>query len=736
MARHARLNMTMILCLLTVAGWAEYATPEQTGFHHCVLIYDGDARGPEGFLPYVAHLNGAGEPDQWLFDAFLLCAHQGGPSTGASYHDGPTNREDWEALQDGWSVEGRGLRALQEAVRQAEATLGEREQPVEVVLTIPYPSAQQTAFGDVDGDGANEDLSREEARAAAAEWYIERALAQWEALRTSGLHLWGFYWTHEAAGAKDVEVVQGVARLVHERGHRFLWIPWFQAPGFRQWRELGFDTAILQPNYAFLSDHLGKVRSDRLVETAALAKGLGMGVEMEVGYGPERDLREREIFREYLAFGAPDRCGYQAAAQAYFQSVEVFTNLLHAEDPDARRVYDELAAYVSGEAVERPGALQGARVSLNGTPLATGAAETAGVPVNVNGAMLTIELPEPRAVGEVELGCVRGEAGWSGVVATEVRGDEGEWRPGGWVSAIVRARSEDGGLMSVIAAPVFAEDIAAVRVRADGSGTDGELMVNEVTVTCGPPRLDWREPNLAYGRPYRVEPDPERRYPDRGGMLTDGEISTEGWAQGRSVGWWGATLVVWLDLGETRDVERVVAHCDGGGQAAVNFPEWVRVDLSDAEPAAPPAAWGLGAPPARPTGTATRDAAQVRLDGERQAGDGTRTSWGRCELELGGRRGRFVTLHFRHSGWLMLSEVEVWAQGTNVARGARYACAPSPTEKEAERYADEGVRLTDGCVARGFEPRRVAGWAKAEAVVLTVDLGAARPVAEVIVHTL
>ena len=692
-----------------------------------MLLYDSEVRSAEELLPHVAHLGADGRADQWLFDAVLLCATRPGPSTGASYHDGATNRADWEALQDGWFTADRGLAALQKAIELAEADLGRRPAPVQVILTIPYPSAQQADFGDVDGDGVGESLTDAEERVAVADWCMVRALEKWAQLAAPDLRLWGFYWTNEAIVANDAEIVQRVARLVHSREYRFLWIPWFRAPGFRLWREFGFDVAILQPNYAFLSDHLGTVRHDRLLETAALAEGLGMGVEMEVGYSPDHDLREREIFRDYLACGAPGVCGYQAAATAYFQSLQVFPNLLRAQDPDSRRAYDELAAYVRGEPVVQPGLPEGTALTLNDQPAALPAAVRRDT-------LLTLSFPAARAVGEVELLCARGEAMWSGLAASAVRVD-GEWQAGGWTTVGVPARDADARCAATLTVPVFAEQAEAVRVRLQADAPSA-VWVHQVRLTCGPPRMDWREPNLAYGCAYTVDPDFPRRYPDRGGMLTDGEASTQGWTQGRSVGWWGTDLTVRLDLGSVRPVDRVVVHCDGGGHAAVSFPDWLRVGLSEQESPVPTASSGLGPAPAAARGPAAAPVESVVWDGQRDPGDGTTAAWGHYDVECGGLAGRFVALQLRHSAWLMLSEIEVWSQGANVALGTPYACTPSPTSAEDARYADDGQLLVDGCVAGGLQPKRLAGWTGGKPVTLTVDLGGLREVREVVLHTL
>ena len=62
----------------------------------------------------------------------------------------------------------------------------------------------------------------------------------------------------------------------------FIWIPYFQAAGWSDWRSLGFDVATMQPNWAFHS-HPGLNNSAELfAKVANDTSCAGMGVEMEL----------------------------------------------------------------------------------------------------------------------------------------------------------------------------------------------------------------------------------------------------------------------------------------------------------------------------------------------------------------------------------------------------------------------------------------------------------------------
>ncbi|HJN17738.1 MAG TPA: DUF4855 domain-containing protein, partial [Armatimonadota bacterium] len=270
----------LLIALLAAPSLAEYPTPEQAGFHHCMLIYDAATRDAAGMMPFVTHLSKRDRPTEWLFDAFLFCAQGSGPSTEASYMNGPTNQADWQAMLEPWFSPEHGFPALQAAVDQAETRLGPIPKPLQIIITIPYPSISQTDFGDVDGDGVSEDLTDADDFTEAISWYLDLATRRFDEADLPDLELWGFYWTWEGIAGADGANALLTSEIVHERGRRLLWIPWYRASGWESWRDFGFDVAIMQPNYAFLTYHRDAIRNDRLVDNAEAARAHGLGVEM------------------------------------------------------------------------------------------------------------------------------------------------------------------------------------------------------------------------------------------------------------------------------------------------------------------------------------------------------------------------------------------------------------------------------------------------------------------------
>jgi hypothetical protein len=291
----------------------------------------------------------------------------------------------------------------------------------------------------------------------------------------------------------------------------------------------------------------------------------------------------------------------------------------------------------------------------------------------------------------------------------------------------------------VRAVPVATSDVVAIRVRldfADGLPPPALDEVSQVTrASPGPERSS--DGGIAVGCPYSVEPDFPRAYPDRGGMLTDGEVATAGWSQGKSVGWYGTGATIVLDLGEGQPVDQIVVHCDGGGYGAVRFADAVlAAAFSGAESPSLRDA-GLGPPPSAPAAIASAGPADVEIGWQRAVEEGPLDASGTLRLRLPGApvRARWVCLSLAQPAWLMVSEIEVREGEVNRALGAAYHVLPRPAARTDVRYADDGRLLTDGYVAGTFSPPRVAGWAD-QAATVTVDLGSTRPIAEVGVHAL
>lgn len=522
---------------------------------------------------------------------------------------------------------------------------------------------------------------------------------------------------------KDVPVVRAVANAVHASGRRFLWIPWFCAPGWERWKEMGFDAAIMQPNYAFKSNnHKGRVRRNRLDITAAKARDAGLGVEMEAG-AILTTRSDWQPFLHYLVDGAADRLGYQQAAMAYYLETHIVEQTCYSSNAEHRVLYDRLADYVAGKPV----------IDLQ-APSVTGSRAEAGALI------LTGRFPAPRALGgmDVRIDEPPGVAPWTGTAEVRVRGDKNTpWAAGGWA---IRAEADaKDGRWQILTVPL---DTVASEFEIVLKAFVGSSVPAAARVQPDPIDRDELVRHAALGARYTVSPMPEAAYGDTPArLLTDGVVPAKGWGKGRTVGWLGSKVgvSVILDLGREFAIERVEVHGPGGGSGSVNFPSRTVVMLGRSRPASVAAA-DVGA---LPGDFATGTCGALVIDRRRAANDAD----GHVPVTFPpGSRGRYVTVSQQGPGaWIMLSEIRVFAGGTNVAASAPYTLFPPPTpvpwddvhnKDENLRYPDDGVRLTDGIVAQGFNRGQVTGWRGAENHTITVDLNDVRPVHRILIWVL
>ncbi|MCX6360834.1 MAG: DUF4855 domain-containing protein [Armatimonadetes bacterium] len=703
-----------LLFHLDGAARADYPAARHAGFRNCVIIYDKPVRGVRELLPYVARTPASGRTE-WLFDAYLFCRFS--TPEGIRTDSGPTRMADWLAQLDRWFGRDRDIAALDRAI--AVCARAKAPPPRKVILTIPYPNPGVHDFGDVDGDGRSEDLATASGRAAAYRWYIAEARRRFGQARPRHLALWGFYWMSEAAPTADEPAIRQAAEAVHFAGGRFLWIPWFAASGWRGWRELGFDVAIMQPNHAFSSwTHHGRVRRSRLDMAASMARAAGMGVEIEAGAILTEPV-DRQPYLHYLHDGAAGRLGYQGSAAAYYLSDSLVEDAAYSRLRDQRALYDALADYVSGKVVREPDRLRATVVRASGGDL-----------------LIRADLPRPRRVSELDVYWWEpaGGSGWVGEAVVRRRDTpSGPWLPGGWA---LRPAGPAGAMgPGVVTAPIGASCRQfEVRLRS----RDGSVLPDPAAL-----RLDWVEafgsPHLALGAAYTMQPPPPQAYPDTGKLLTDG-ATPPGWGVGRTVGWSGdrQRVSVMLDLGRAVPVDRVEICSAGGGSGAVAFPAETLVMLGAQ---APPPGAPRGAGP-MPRGLAWASAGPVRTVAQRAANDLDGVA---AAAFASAPRARYVTVSVVGGYWTMLSEIRIMSHGRNVALGASYRLQPAPTPAQAvvrgdgssaPAYPDDGLLLTDGLIAGGFAAGGTAGWQDGRDRSFALDLGSTRAVREVAVWCL
>ncbi|NSW78077.1 MAG: DUF4855 domain-containing protein [Chthonomonadetes bacterium] len=811
-----------------------------------MLVYCERAWNVEQFLPYVAYLDAQGNPRDWFYDSFLFMMYGGAPS-GQTYYDGATDKSDWEYFVNSLFAPDTAFAGLESALVEVARRLRVPVRTVPVAVMIPYPSPRQQRFGDVDGDGRTEDLSHDADRMKVVRWLLSTFLQRWRTQNYPHLRLWGFYWMNEGADAGDEAIVRQTAEEVHRLGYRFLWIPYFNAPGIERWRDLGFDLAILQPNYAFMKTP-GTLRipdENRLTVTANRCRQLGMGIEIELNEALFVDEAYRINLQMYLEHGDRQLDGYQHdLPRAYYQGYDTIARLCRSKEPRLRALYDDLYRFHKGTYRRKPpyqplsvprvrgyGPAQ-SRVLVDRVWRTRADARHQYLRLKGRRNLIDLDLGAGRLVSDLRVHWVlsRNDGLGTPQAVRLLLSDRASGESFTEVCAEDRfdLQAEHGGGFTVLRfAPRFARRARLIVEAGDGQsvgideilllptahllwgsrvsvseGAQGDALCLTDGIAGGTSRLLWKRPraslsaelsgewvaealwvhfrrmhprafapaitvkadgdvtrrvqaevvgsegwatvrlpdspiklltltledrragavavdeillilasNLAMGCPYVLEPPFLPTYPDTGGKeLTDGELTTQGFGDGKTVGWteWNGTSEVSIifDLGQSEPLSEVAIHLQGGGYAGVHFPDYAGVSLSEDG-----SRWRLAGSTRQPP------AVVQHLDVEN-----AQLGWVR--LSLGGAKARFVKLRLVPRGWLMLSEVQIFSGGRNIAQGMAYTVRPSPTS--TARYADNSGKLTDGVYSTpGSGWALCAGFDQGEPSV-TVDLLAVR----------
>lgn len=664
----------LLSCLLTLAMPAagQFMPPEHpraAGMRDIMLAYmRPDRWSAQDFLPYVAWLDHEDVPRDWFFDSFLFLMYGGAPS-GGSYMDGTANLDDWRFYLDLLFAEDRCLAGLERCTADVGARLGQPERILPVIIMIPYLKRDMEQFGAP--GGAPLDPTQDADRAAACTWLVDEVLRRWAQRDFPHLRLWGFYWMYEGIGAWDEALVRTVAGAVHERGMGLHWIPWFRAAGHDRWRALGFDFAIMQPNYAFrpLPRGLLVTDEDRLSHNANLSREAGLGVEMEMGSRVLDDLGHRLNLQLYLNHGVDELDGYMnESVRAWYHPSDIIAVLQRSERPDLNRLYDDLYRFHIGAYTRRRVSLsEGAACTVNGRAeprLTDGLWMTRGertdrVMVADAPATIELDLGQAQMVGDVRVhvlervdadpsapslirvlaGAEAGDLGLAAESPCPALHAWGDWR-GGFALLSFERRMARHLRLEVVAGP--------------GS----QVGLDEVTVLP--------TPHLALGRECEVTGDLLTDPAEARVALTDGYLGGEGLA-------FAGAGSASLDLGDSWYLRSALVH----------------------------ATWPEGSAPPSCRVAVTDGATEQLSEQVTAAGDG----WVRVPLpRMPARSLRFELTGAPQVRW---DEIEL-APLRNLASDKPYTLDPAFEAK----YPDSGgIELTDGVLSeRGFGDGRTVGW--------------------------
>ena len=350
---------------------------------------------PERFASHVVYTDEQGE-GHWFFDSFLCIEGYDGVR-GRTFSIQPTGhsatRESWEELLDYWFAPEGALKALDDAVGKAASTLGPPPFPRQVIMAVPDPIMFET-FGDKQSstsywgsiDGVRMDFSRTDHQLKAFLWYVDECRARFGALAPKNLELLGFYVLSEElpldpafygslglnAGSGETwnwqykrweTLLPAAAAYLHGCREGFYWIPYYYAPGYRVWKDLGFDAVFMQPNHYWDTEN-----QHPLSRTATALRQYGMGMELEFEYSMVSEVMRVEktgpdgagnmIFTEADVPALKDRFRaymdmfrengfYGKHPVALYSGTDALFQLAHSRDPEDRKIYHELGRFIT-----------------------------------------------------------------------------------------------------------------------------------------------------------------------------------------------------------------------------------------------------------------------------------------------------------------------------------------------------------------------------------------------------
>ena len=333
----------------------------------------------EKYVPYVAYVDTEGNILDTFFDSYLFLPCVRELASGAYLTSGstvPSVMTDWIAYREDVFWENANVNALEQAAAEVDEALGGNTEKLNVFFTILGPNKKAVSFGDVDGDGISENLSKSEDRKKVVKWWIDSYIERFNAGNYEHLDLKGFYWYDESVGVDDElrGTLAYASEYVHSMGYYLIWIPYHQASGFSEWKELGFDAANMQPNYMFHEKDTVQV----VYTNAELCSQYGMGVEIEMD---GRALIEDEYHKryvEYLSVGAEK--GYMNGVKMYYQ--DGCPGLLYkcaSGNASNRKLYDLTYKYAKGTLSAELGDIDGYEFAVEKNKPYVGALSADGI---------------------------------------------------------------------------------------------------------------------------------------------------------------------------------------------------------------------------------------------------------------------------------------------------------------------------------------------------------------------
>lgn len=308
--------------------------------HHMLLAYTGQQVtdgiwSANDFTPMLAYYDQQSVAESRLFDTILFLPYGTINPTVAG----------WKSYLSDLFGPGGELDQLNTAAQRVSKDI--HQNIVEnVVISIPYPSLDTTNFGALSPSGHSLDFSTSDVgagmsmlnRESAISWFYNQIKSHWNPNEYQNLSLSGVYWDEEAfdPGSLDDQLVGHLHTLTQNDNLSLLWIPYFGAPGISQWSSLGFDGAMLQPNYFQTPD----ATPYRVQEAINIANKYGLGLELELG---DQALQDPNYVKRYLTElqVANDHLPTQSnPVIAFYAGSKILVTAAQSTIPAVRELYD------------------------------------------------------------------------------------------------------------------------------------------------------------------------------------------------------------------------------------------------------------------------------------------------------------------------------------------------------------------------------------------------------------
>lgn len=298
----------------------------------------------------------------WLFDAFLCLEFMSvdGPDGNKTFitgykHNGSylesAAKEDWEKLLDYYCQANTGIGAIDAAVAEGAASLGEPARKRQIILCVPEPipyrynnygenqSGGTTYWGELDGKQL--DFSKTADRVKALKWYIDTAVEKFAARRYKNVELGGFYITAERA-TYITDILKPLGEYIRGKDYSFNWIPYYKADGYHNWQAYGFTHAFMQPNYFFSED----IAKSRLVDACETVLRYQMGMEIEFDGKAMASNGWGYRLRDYMKY-AQDYGVWEKCRLAYYQGSWALRWLKDSSSEEDRQLYHDFCRFVT-----------------------------------------------------------------------------------------------------------------------------------------------------------------------------------------------------------------------------------------------------------------------------------------------------------------------------------------------------------------------------------------------------